>query len=195
RVLAEVHRVLRPGGRFLLITWGGDAPDCPAMAAWDELLVAMGGPIDDPEPPPTWYEEVDSAPRLRAMLAGVGFEAEWVTPGRGSFVFTPDHLAGMRLTVGGGRRRYLALPANRRKAFEARGRRLLATLSPDDFHWRPEVITARASKPGRAGPADTPAGAADYRITCPNCGATMYDRGCKTRCPRCHFFTDCSDPW
>lgn len=35
----------------------------------------------------------------------------------------------------------------------------------------------------------------DYRTLCPNCGAVLVDRGCKSRCSRCHFFTDCSDPW
>lgn len=53
-----------------------------------------------------------------------------------------------------------------------------------------------------AGPIARPSGAptpadrsCDYRTVCPNCGAVLLDRGCKTRCPRCHFFSDCSDPW
>jgi len=35
----------------------------------------------------------------------------------------------------------------------------------------------------------------DFRRICPNCGAVLRDRECKSRCTRCHFFTDCSDPW
>jgi len=35
----------------------------------------------------------------------------------------------------------------------------------------------------------------DFRCTCPNCGGELWDKECKSRCPRCHFFTDCSDPW
>lgn len=35
----------------------------------------------------------------------------------------------------------------------------------------------------------------DFRCTCPNCGSELWDKECKSRCPRCHFFTDCSDPW
>ena len=35
----------------------------------------------------------------------------------------------------------------------------------------------------------------DFRRVCPNCSAELWDKECKSRCPRCHFFTDCSDPW
>jgi rubrerythrin len=50
----------------------------------------------------------------------------------------------------------------------------------------------------RAGHTDAGASCAaggDFRRVCPNCGATLRDKECKSRCPRCHFFTDCSDPW
>lgn len=53
-------------------------------------------------------------------------------------------------------------------------------------------VSARpAGGPGSPRPDRT----CDYRTVCPNCGATLFDRGCKSRCSRCHFFTDCSDPW
>ena len=32
-----------------------------------------------------------------------------------------------------------------------------------------------------------------YLWRCPNCGDLLVARQCKTRCPRCGFFTDCSD--
>ena len=32
----------------------------------------------------------------------------------------------------------------------------------------------------------------DPYLVCPNCGATMYERGCKLRC-RCGYFLSCSD--
>jgi hypothetical protein len=52
------------------------------------------------------------------------------------------------------------------------------------------VPTARPLAPKAAGSCST-----DFRRTCPNCGAELWDKECKSRCPRCHFFTDCSDPW
>lgn len=41
----------------------------------------------------------------------------------------------------------------------------------------------------------TGARSGDFRCTCPNCGSELWDKECKSRCPKCHFFTDCSDPW
>lgn len=32
----------------------------------------------------------------------------------------------------------------------------------------------------------------DPYLICPNCGTTMYERGCKLRC-RCGYFLSCSD--
>jgi rubrerythrin len=37
------------------------------------------------------------------------------------------------------------------------------------------------------------AGAPELVRVCLVCGATMLDRGCKLRCPRCHYFASCSD--
>ncbi len=33
----------------------------------------------------------------------------------------------------------------------------------------------------------------NYWDFCPNCGARLYNAGCKYRCPRCHYFLSCSD--
>jgi len=44
----------------------------------------------------------------------------------------------------------------------------------------PEIVLMDAS-PG-----------SDPYLVCPNCGATMYERGCKLRC-RCGYFLSCSD--
>lgn len=33
----------------------------------------------------------------------------------------------------------------------------------------------------------------NYWDYCPNCGHRLQNRGCKYRCPRCHYFMSCSD--
>lgn len=53
-----------------------------------------------------------------------------------------------------------------------------------------ELTTSSASEQNEA-----PRPSGDFRCTCPNCGSELWDKECKSRCPRCHFFTDCSDPW
>jgi hypothetical protein len=50
----------------------------------------------------------------------------------------------------------------------------------------PSGILAAAAQPLQPG---------DFKRTCPNCGTPLFERQCKSRCPRCHYFSDCSDPW
>ena len=51
-------------------------------------------------------------------------------------------------------------------------------------------------QPTARGLTENPGGTCrDFRRICPNCGQALWDKECKSRCPRCHFFTDCSDPW
>jgi hypothetical protein len=33
----------------------------------------------------------------------------------------------------------------------------------------------------------------NYWDYCPNCGSRLYNRGCKYRCSKCHYFMSCSD--
>lgn len=33
----------------------------------------------------------------------------------------------------------------------------------------------------------------EHLAYCPNCGTRLHLLKCKARCPRCHFFQDCSD--
>lgn len=38
-----------------------------------------------------------------------------------------------------------------------------------------------------------PLEAGAYWDHCPNCGARLFNAGCKYRCPRCHYFLSCAD--
>jgi hypothetical protein len=66
---------------------------------------------------------------------------------------------------------------------------MLERPSPDDWScdYRPTTSSGARARPHQP--------TSDFRRICPNCGNTLTDRECKSRCPRCHFFTDCTDPW
>ena len=55
----------------------------------------------------------------------------------------------------------------------------------------PDPGDTRAAKLPEMGDIDAEKGRPwDY---CPNCGHHLENRGCKYRCPRCHYFMSCSD--
>jgi len=147
RTLGEVHRILKPGGRFQAVNWGADNPDSPAEAAWDDLLFEMSGAATVSEPAPSWREEIGAPAPFEALLNALGFEAGSVTRSTGSYDYTPESLAAVRLGVGVARRRFLALTPAMQTRFETRARRLLAGLPAADFAWRPEIVTALVAKP------------------------------------------------
>lgn len=60
---------------------------------------------------------------------------------------------------------------------------------------RNEYQATTRSANGRDAAAQCKTAHGDFRRICPNCSAELWDKECKSRCPRCHFFTDCSDPW
>jgi hypothetical protein len=60
----------------------------------------------------------------------------------------------------------------------------------------PKPSPGGVAKHAEAGDAErVPLAENDFHRVCLHCGALLVDRACKRRCPRCHFFTDCSDPW
>lgn len=195
RAMAEVMRILRPGGYFGLLTWArdDDQPTCPALELWEELLQEFGAPENDPAPPPVSTEAIDTPRALAALLTQSGFGPVEVSPVTVSSTWTVDRLLRYRTELGEGRRRLEKIPPPRRVALVRKARAGLERMTDDERTWRPVVLLAVARR-GESGAGDTPA-PGDFRTICPNCGTVMYDRGCKTRCPKCHYFTDCSDPW
>lgn len=190
RALAEAQRVLRPGGRLALLTWSDRDDSCTAFDLWEELLNEFGAPEDDPDPTPTWHAMISTPEALTALLSQAGFAAIDVAVETGQWTWSPDDLLRYRTEMGPSRRRLEKLPPARRVALVRKARAAIERLEPGDLTWRATFLLATARRADDAGGAD-----ADYRTVCPNCGTVMYDRGCKTRCPKCHFFTDCSDPW
>jgi len=70
--LAEIHRVLRPGGRFGALTWAGIEHNpwmtCVGMAAMANGLVSGGPPVG-----PGGLFSLGDAGALQAMAKGAGF--------------------------------------------------------------------------------------------------------------------------
>ncbi|WP_456426250.1 hypothetical protein [Rhodocaloribacter sp.] len=63
--------------------------------------------------------------------------------------------------------------------------------SPNASPTQGDLFRPPASPREAAHDAESDAGA--YWNHCPNCGARLYNEGCKYRCPRCRYFMSCSD--
>jgi len=69
--LAEVRRVLQPGGVLALATWVAGGDDWIADAVWTEELDARGA--DPAEPGPSRHELMDSPAKVIELLESAGF--------------------------------------------------------------------------------------------------------------------------
>src|SRR5437667_7811867 len=72
RALAEVRRVLRPGGMIGLTTWAATASS-PALELFGRTLDDHGGV--DPDPGYVCHELMRTPERVRALLESAGFDA------------------------------------------------------------------------------------------------------------------------
>lgn len=142
-MLAEMHRILRPGGVAALVTWRGKRdsfePDRVVVRAFDELRIPPDDEPDDTHP----YESVDEA---QEEFRAAGFDQ---IDGRGVWL---DHAFTAE--------EYLAVSEHwfDRETFEdlaepmrSRLRDLLRTrlgeLSPEALHWRRELVSVVARRP------------------------------------------------
>ncbi len=139
-VMGEVHRVIRPGGRFGVATWG-DEPDLPADAILDEELTAQGAPADTVTAI-NRRDITDTPEKLRALFEAAGFGNVTTWTDRLNLIWPVDDY--LRFMSGGGptRRRLEALNLETRSACLARLRDRLGELPPEDITERSEVVYA-----------------------------------------------------
>lgn len=142
--LAEVRRVLRPGGTLGVLTWGGENTS-RAFLEWDAELEAHGAPSSGPKL--AWHERVDTLPKVTRLLRRAGFrdvvsriELLVERPGKEEFI-------ARRLKLGCCRHRLEALGREKRGAFVDAAIQRIDALGPEDFEEESEVIVSVARRP------------------------------------------------
>lgn len=141
--LAEVRRVLRPGGRVGLTTWGTAAP-VPALDVWNDELDRAGAP--PAEPLLAQHELMDTPGKVAGLLLAAGFGDPRVAPVSWVDAPEPDTFLRRRLEVGATARRLAGLTdAAARDELLRRLSARLRALAPEDFRDDSEVLGAVAT--------------------------------------------------
>jgi ubiquinone/menaquinone biosynthesis C-methylase UbiE len=142
--LNEVRRILRPGGRLGLLTWGKER-DSRALTEWVRALDAahaaeFRGRL-------SWHELVDSPRKTTELLQDAGFTD--VTVMAMSFVEHPtcEEFLAQRTNLGFCRYRWESLDEADRQDVLHIARRRLEEMSSDDFEEDAEVIVTVGRRP------------------------------------------------
>lgn len=145
RGLGEAARVLRPGGWFASVTWGGEFRS-PMLAPWEEALAASGAPPRAPGGAAV-HDPTDSPGKLTALLRAAGFTDvrahghELVAP------LTPEEFLDLKTGFGDSRTRFEALGPEARRSCLARARTALERLDPGATPLRSPLVFAVARRP------------------------------------------------
>lgn len=144
-VMAEVHRVLKPGARFGAATWG-DEPDVPADAVWEEEL-ASAGAAADPVTAISSRDVTNTPEKLAALFETAGFDQIRTWTDRLDLIWKPDDYVRFLSEGGPNRRRLDTLDLESRRACIERVRARVAAMEPDDLAERSEIVYATGTKP------------------------------------------------
>jgi ubiquinone/menaquinone biosynthesis C-methylase UbiE len=139
--LREVRRVLTPGGRVGLTTWGRTSP-VPASEIWNEELDRYGAP--SAQQMVARHDLMDTPDKVGSLLEVAGFGEARVEFIPWSHRPTPDEFVHRHMTLGATSRRLAGMPEKARSAFVHEARSRLDELNPVDFEDRSEVIGATA---------------------------------------------------
>jgi SAM-dependent methyltransferase len=142
--LAEVRRVLRPGGAFGVATWG-EAESFEAFDVWIEELDRFGAEADNPVP--ANHDLMDTEPKLTGLLADAGFEVERADTISVEERTDLEGFVARRLGLGHPKRRLDALDPDARAACIVSARRRLERLDPEAFVDTTPAVLAWARRP------------------------------------------------
>lgn len=144
--LAEVRRVLQPGGAIGIATWAAEEQS-PAQDAWDEELDAAGAPAGDIDVP-DGSELTDTPEKVEALLLAAGFRSVASECLPFEKAWSREAFVEMQMKIGWTSRRRLELmPTADRDSFLVAVDRRLASLTDEDLVDRGTVIACTAVAP------------------------------------------------
>lgn len=137
--LAEIRRLLRPGGTLGTVTWGPGRAT-PIGLTWRALLEAHGAPSEQPGPPVDNHALVDAPAKLEPLLRQVGFAATraWIVhvdERRTADEWLETELRGPRLA---------GMPADARERLRVDARARFQAMPDDAFASRGQIVYAIA---------------------------------------------------
>jgi SAM-dependent methyltransferase len=137
--LAELRRVLKPGGVLGITTWGND-PGQPGMAFWTQELDRAGAPPDPRDASVNQRDLMDTPDKLAALVSRAGFSRAHIWSVQCTHRWTIDRLMATQMSCGAPMRRLEQMPRDVQRACEARVRCALETLTEDELVYQPEVL-------------------------------------------------------
>ena len=142
--LRAARRVLRPGGRIGLATWGEDRP-APALRVWNDELDRYGAPAADSLL--AQHELMDSPAKVTGLLRTGGFQRVTSEVIAWSDHPTLTEFVDRHASLGATGRRLAVLDERVRSEFLHDVRERLESLAAENFLDQSDVIVATASAP------------------------------------------------